>query len=54
VKATLQDLIDLVIPLSLMGIIDVSPGVVGLAGTITSLLGAASLWPSSAAKSKSD
>lgn len=47
-QASVQDLIDLVIPLSLMGFIDVSPGVVGLAGTVTSIMGAITLWPSSA------
>jgi peroxin-11B len=39
----IQDVVDLVIPLSAMGAIDVSSGTVGLAGTITSLLGAYSL-----------
>ena len=41
----IQDLIDLIIPLSLMGAVDASPGVVGLAGTITSIMGAYNLWP---------
>ena len=46
-KDALQDLIDLIIPLSLIGWISVSPGTVGLAGTVTSLLGASSLYPAS-------
>lgn len=46
-KDALQDLIDLVIPLSLTGWVEASAGTVGLAGSITSLLGAASLYPSS-------
>jgi peroxin-11B len=41
----LQDLLDLVIPLSLSGMIEFSSGTVGLAGTITSLLGSRNLWP---------
>lgn len=45
VKDALQDAVDLVIPLSLMGSIDVNPGVVGLAGTFTSCLGISSLLP---------
>lgn len=53
VQSTIQDMIDLIIPLSLMGMIDVSPGVVGLAGTVTSILGAISAWPASP-KDKSD
>lgn len=53
-KDALQDLIDLIIPLSLIGWINVSPGTVGLAGTVTSLLGASSLYPvSSTVKSSS-
>lgn len=44
-KDALQDLIDLVIPLSLMGWVDITPGTVGLAGAITSLMGASSLYP---------
>jgi peroxin-11B len=39
----IQDLVDLVIPLSVIGTIDVSSGTVGLAGTATSLLGAYSI-----------
>lgn len=46
-KDALQDLIDLVIPLSLTGWVEASPGTVGLAGSITSLMGAVSLYPSS-------
>ena len=46
-RDTLQDLIDLTIPLSIVGWLDLSPGTVGLAGSITSLMGAASLYPSS-------
>lgn len=49
-KDALQDLVDLVIPLSLMGAVDVSPGVVGLAGTFTSVLSLTTLWPSSGSK----
>jgi hypothetical protein len=41
----LQDLIDLIIPLSLSGMIEFSPGTVGLAGTVTSILGSRNLWP---------
>ena len=41
----LQDLLDLIIPLSLSGMIEFSPGIVGLAGTITSILGSRNLWP---------
>lgn len=44
-KDALQDLVDLVIPLSLMGVIEASPGVIGLAGTFTSVLGITTLWP---------
>lgn len=44
-KDALQDLVDLIIPLSLMGAIDVNAGVVGAAGTFTSILGITSLWP---------
>ena len=39
----LQDLVDLVIPVSMLGVVEVSPIVVGAAGTFTSLLGGASL-----------
>jgi hypothetical protein len=42
-KDALQDLVDLVIPLSLTGTIAVSPGVVGAAGTFTSCLAISSL-----------
>lgn len=49
-QSALSDMIDLIIPLSMLGFIDISPGVVGLAGTVTSILGAISLWP----KQKSD
>lgn len=45
-RDALQDMIDLVIPLSLMGWIDVSAGTVGLAGAITSVMGAAAIYPS--------
>ena len=45
VQSALSDLIDTVIPMSLVGLVDISPGVVGLAGTVTSVLGAISLWP---------
>lgn len=44
-KDAIQDMIDLIIPLTLMGWISVSPGTVGLAGSITSLMGALSLYP---------
>jgi len=43
IKDAVQDAVDLVIPLSLMEAVDVSPGVVGLAGTFTSCLGISSL-----------
>lgn len=46
-KDAVQDLIDLTIPLSILGWINVSPGTVGLAGSISSLMGAASIYPSS-------
>ena len=46
-RDALQDLIDLVIPLSIVGWIDISPGTVGLAGSVTSLMGAAAIYPSS-------
>ena len=44
-KDALQDLVDLIIPLSLMGTLQVSPGFVGLAGTFTSILSRTTLWP---------
>lgn len=44
-KDALQDLVDLVIPLSLTGCLQVSPGVVGAAGTFTSILSLTTLWP---------
>ena len=44
-KDALQDLVDLVIPLSLTGSLQVSPGVVGAAGTFTSILALTSMWP---------
>ena len=44
-KDALQDLVDLIIPLSLSGMVEVSPGVVGAAGTFTSLLALSSIWP---------
>jgi hypothetical protein len=46
-KDALQDLVDLIIPLSLTGSLQVSPGVVGAAGTFTSILSLTTLWPSS-------
>ena len=46
-KDALQDLVDLIIPLSLTGSIKVSPGVVGAAGTFTSILALKNLWPKS-------
>lgn len=42
----LQDLLDMCIPLSLSNMYQFSQGAVGLAGTVTSLMGARSLWPS--------
>ena len=45
-KDALQDLVDLIIPLSLTGSLQVSPGVVGAAGTFTSILALTTLWPS--------
>lgn len=39
----LQDLLDLIIPLSIIGVLNVSPGSVGLVGTATSLIGAYSI-----------
>ncbi|PJF16785.1 Pex11p [Paramicrosporidium saccamoebae] len=44
-KDTVQDLIDLIIPMSLLGYVNVSSGTVGLAGSITSLMSAASIYP---------
>lgn len=44
-KDALQDVVDLIIPLSLMGTVPASPGVVGLAGTFTSVLALTSIWP---------
>ena len=41
----LQDLLDMTIPLTLSNMYTFSQGTVGLAGTITSLMGARSLWP---------
>lgn len=41
----LQDLLDMCIPLTLSNMYPFSQGTVGLAGTITSLMGARSLWP---------
>lgn len=41
----LQDFIDLLIPLSIMGWIPLTQGTVGLAGSITSLMGAYSIYP---------
>jgi len=52
VQAAVQDMIDVILPLSLTGFIEVSPGIVGLAGTVTSLMGCFSLWPASAPKDK--
>jgi hypothetical protein len=46
-KDALQDLVDLLIPLSLSGTLQLSPGVVGAAGTFTSILALTSLWPKS-------
>lgn len=46
-KDALQDLIDLIIPLSLIGSVQVSPGIVGAAGTVTSILALTTMWPSS-------
>ena len=46
-KDALQDLIDLIIPLSLSGAVQASPGVVGAAGTVTSLLALTTMWPAS-------
>lgn len=43
-KDALQDLVDLIIPLSLTGSLQVSPGVVGAAGTFTSILALTTLW----------
>lgn len=52
-QSAIVDMVDMVIPLSLIGVINVSPGVVGLAGTVTSVLGAMSLWPTTS-KDKKD
>ncbi len=45
-RDALQDMIDLVIPLSMLGWIKASPGTVGLAGAITSVVGTDELYPS--------
>lgn len=42
--SVLQDALDLVIPLSQADIIVADPLIVGLAGTVTSLLGLRSIW----------
>jgi peroxin-11B len=42
-KDAIQDAADLVIPLSLMEAVDLSPGVVGMVGTFTSILGITTL-----------
>lgn len=39
-----QDCVDLVIPLSLAGIVDPGQGVVGLCGTLTSVMAVQRLW----------
>lgn len=44
-KDALQDLVDLLIPLSLSGTLQLSPGVVGAAGTFTSILALTTMWP---------
>lgn len=44
-KDALQDLVDFIIPLSLTGTLPVNPGVVGAAGTFTSILALTTLWP---------
>lgn len=41
------DALDMLIPLTAMGYLPLSPGVVGLAGTITSVLGGIAIYPSS-------
>jgi peroxin-11B len=46
-----RDLLDLLIPGSALGYIQLESGVVGLIGTITSLIGAYQIWPSSSASS---
>lgn len=46
VYKAVQDAIDLLIPLSITGWLPLSSGTVGLAGTITSLMGAWSIYPS--------
>ncbi|KAG0276558.1 hypothetical protein BGZ95_007393, partial [Linnemannia exigua] len=43
-KALLQDGLDLLIPASGLGYVDLDDGVVGLIGTATSLMGAESHW----------
>lgn len=44
-EGALQDLIDMFIPFSILGWINLSPGTVGLLGAITSLMGAKNLYP---------
>jgi len=44
-RSALQDLIDLIIPLSIMGYINISASTVGLAGSITSVMGAMAIYP---------
>lgn len=40
-----QDLVDMIIPLSISGMISFDQGTVGAAGTITSIIGIVNLWP---------
>lgn len=52
VKDALQDLVDLIIPLSLMKVMDINQGTVGLAGSISSLLALSTLWTRSLSTNK--
>jgi peroxin-11B len=47
VMELLQDSLDVVIPAALLEYLPVSQGVVGLVGTITSLMGVFNAWPRS-------
>lgn len=44
-QGAIQDMIDLLIPLSILGWLNLSPGTIGLAGSITSIMGASNIYP---------
>jgi len=47
-RAVVQDTLDMAIPLTTMGYLPLSPGLVGAAGSVTSVLGAMAIYPSKA------